>query len=259
MAQNAKKRQQKLAARNARRSRRKMVKAKPVALATRIEQAAHWPVISARISVDLFEQGIGTALLVRQAVNGTMAFAHFLVDTWCMGVKDAYVKVLNPVEAAAWNSHISSNFDRMKPVSPEYLRKLILKSIEYSLSLGIQPATDYTFCSKILDGIDESQCRDEFAFGKDGKPMLMPGPNDSMARIRQIMESLHQSQGADNFDYIMPLDPTAVLHGEVYDRDGHPVQLKWIDDSGEIDDDDLESELGPIPERLLSSPYGVKH
>ena len=247
MAKNAKQRQQKLAAKNARRNRRKMIKAKPVALATRIEQAAHWPIVSAKVSGDLFEQGIGPVVLVRQAVNGTTAFAHFLVDTWCLGVKDVFVNIFNRDQAAARASELSSRMGGMKNVSPEYLKKLILKSFEYSLSLGIPPAEDFAPCWKILDGIDESLCHNEFEFGKDDKPMFIAGPHDGPARIRQVMDALVQTCGTDNFDYMLPIDPAEVHHGELYDRDGNLIDLDLLANGGEFDDEYDDSDGDAFP------------
>jgi hypothetical protein len=45
-----------------------------------------------------------------------------------------------------------------------------------------------------------------FSFGKDGKPFLMSGPNDSRTRIRRILDTLVKHAGPDGFDYIIRVD-----------------------------------------------------
>lgn len=59
MPKNAKQRQQKLEAKNKRRNRRKLARAKPFGPLDRIVKAARWPIVSAQIPSTIFENGIG--------------------------------------------------------------------------------------------------------------------------------------------------------------------------------------------------------
>ena len=56
----------------------------------RLQQAEKWPVVEARVGANLWNEGIGYLTIARQAPNGQLAFAGFLVDVYCLGVKNAF-------------------------------------------------------------------------------------------------------------------------------------------------------------------------
>ena len=58
-------------------------------LAEQIAAAARHPVHDCWVSDDLWKQGIGYVTLSRELPYGGIAFAMFLVDRYCLGVKNA--------------------------------------------------------------------------------------------------------------------------------------------------------------------------
>ncbi len=56
----------------------------------RLRQAAKWPVVHALVSADLWKSGLGSLAIARQESEDGLVFAVFLVDVYCLGVKNAF-------------------------------------------------------------------------------------------------------------------------------------------------------------------------
>ena len=150
--------------------------------------------------------------LSRQLPNGLIAFGVFLVDRYCLGVKNALADVTSQ---STYDQEIArkmrSEFTS-KELPPAAARKLIESAVEYARSLGFSPHTDYHKAKLIFGDIDAGQCTEGFEFGKDDKPLFIAGPHDSPERCRQIMKTLTESCGQGGFDYLIPLtDPSKIF------------------------------------------------
>ena len=104
MAQDARKRQQKLARKAA---KRKAVVATKKSLGEMGGLVSHGrqimpntsaPIHECLIPDSLFDMGIGNVIVSRKMPNGFIGAAFFLVDVFCLGVKDAFYDVMSPVE-----------------------------------------------------------------------------------------------------------------------------------------------------------------
>lgn len=228
MALDPKKRQKKLAKRKAQRKD----KAKSLAIkqqqklvyeANRFTLAARYPIHQCMANVAMFAGGMGTVVLSRRAPNGDIVMGMFLLDTFCLGVKSAFARVLMPYEYDEMISNVRSN-ELMQAVEPSYARKVVESAITYAASLGFKPDPDYHTAKELFGDIDASECADEFTFGKDGKPYYMAGPLDSPLKRRQILSTLEKNVGEGNFKFLMPIG------GDSFDND----------DDDEFDDDDYD-------------------
>ncbi len=59
--------------------------------ARQIGDASRAPVGTCVMSERLFDDGIGWVVLARTLPSGQVGASFFLVDAWCLGVKDAFV------------------------------------------------------------------------------------------------------------------------------------------------------------------------
>lgn len=218
MARNEQRRQKKLEAKKAKRKdeQRVMARLQSSGMRGRMEAAQHWPVVQARVSAGMREQGMGEALLVRRGPGGMTAYVLFLLDVDCLGVKDVIAHAAPDHVAANW---LSGLFERTGPwidVAPEYVRKLVENSIGYALSLGLAPHRDCAAALLIFGDLDSSRCSVEFTFGRNGKPNYISGPYESNARIREVLATLQRTCGPDGFDYVIP-SAAADLSEELFD------------------------------------------
>ena len=151
----------------------------------------------------LFADGIGWVVLARTLPSGQVGASFFLVDVWCLGVKDAFFLVM-PQQAFEERMHESSRDQPVVVIDPSVARKLLHDAAAYAGSFGLAPSTGFAKAEALFGEIP--MATKTFSFGKDGKPFFMSGPNDSRTRIRNIMDKLVKSVGPDGFDYIVNVD-----------------------------------------------------
>jgi hypothetical protein len=155
-------------------------------------------------SANLFETGIGYAVVCRYKGDGRCEAGFFLIDSYCLGVKDGGFVCFS--SAAEFQEELLDRlFHDEEPVrmTPCAARKLIEDAAGYARGLGFAPGADYKKACRVLGGITTAGCAEEFVFGSEGKPLYIQGPNDSEARARTIVEALERTCGADGYDYIL--------------------------------------------------------
>lgn len=166
--------------------------------------------------------GMHTLFAIRQTRNSHVACV-FLVDMYCLGIKDAFfVKDFDMEAFRERQTEIGT-----QTVSPEYALKLIRGAIAFAQGIGFEPSAKANLCSLIFGDIDTSACTEEFVFGKDGKPVYSSGPFDSKEKQFQIMRTL-EKLGEGNYHYVLGMDPADESYFD-------PIRV----DDDELDDDEL--------------------
>lgn len=244
MALNEKKRQQKLAKKKNR--RKELVKAARQQMAgaynfmadtARLARIAAAPLHECLAPKGIFQAGIGNVMISRKLESGRLAIGVFLVDTFCLGVKDAFLRIITPFEYDQFVDGMRQH-ETPQRVEPAYARKLIEDSVAYAQSVGLAPHPDYAGAKLIFGDIDSAECTEQFVFGQDGKPLYVNGPNDTPARQKQIIQTLTQHCGPDGFHYLMML-------GSI-DGPGFPPGLEAaeFEDEEDWEDDEEDDEEG---------------
>jgi len=160
----------------------------------RLRHAEKWPIVQALVGAKLWEDGIAYLAIARQEAEGRLVFGVYLVDAFCLGVKNAF-----------WNAGTSGDFKEllqrvektqtMIPISPACLVKILEGAVEYAQSFGFPPHPDYRHAAMLLAGIDPKACTHEFTFGREGKPFYIQGPNESPALASAIMQKIEEAGG----------------------------------------------------------------
>lgn len=207
MPTDPRKRQKKLERRQAKRKAKKDERGheQHASIAERLAAAADWPILNSWATLDLWKQGIGSVCLSRQHPGGSVAFAVFLVDRYCLGVKDAMYEILS---RAGYDSQIVRKTQTRfatKEISPAFARKIVEGAVAYAESLGLHPHPDYFKAQPIFGAIDASETSEELEFGKNGKPLFIAGPYDTPQRCQQIQNTLDRNLGPDGYHFIMPI------------------------------------------------------
>ena len=244
MAIDPKKRQKKLAKQKAKRKekalshRRSQQGKTPLFVPLEFELGSNAPILECLMTEEIFNAGIGQVIVSRATGSGMVAAGIFLVDIYCLGVKNAF-PMLQPRTVY---ENTMAQMDLNSPlvqIEPACAKKLIKEAIDYARDLGFEPHEDYRVARKVLQDIDTALCQEQFTFGKDGKPFFMSGPNDSPQRSRQIVETLERRCGVGGYHYLVGLGPDMQLMGN-------------DDDSDEdyYDDDEEEGEvIDIVPEK----------
>lgn len=209
MAISEKQKQKKLLKKN---KKRKLIKKTSTPNLQAIQKASNYakfPIYECLIPKTLFKAGIGTIVVTRQEPAGTIAISSFVVDVFCLGVKDALFKVISVSEyedimrPRLADLHGNEPFDKIEPACA---RKLVEGAVSYAKELGFSPHEDYHNAKGIFGDIENSECQEEYNYGKEGKPFYIRGPHESMNRAKQIIDQLHNKCGEENYDYIAMLD-----------------------------------------------------
>ncbi len=182
----------------------------------RLQGAEKWPVVQALVASEIWEEGIGYLVIMRQGPDGQLIFAAFLVDVYCLGVKNALWRTGTRQEYDDMVKHLSQS-QRMRTITPACLVKIVKGGVEYARAMGFSPHPDYRHAAMLLEGIDPSTCSEEFTFGRDGKPFYIQGPNETSSQAAAIMQRV-QSLGGHYF-IALPGDGTGDFPGMVGDLD----------------------------------------
>ena len=167
--------------------------------------AAQAPIYECKVPVHLFEMGIGNVIFSRHLPSGKIAASVFLLDVYCLGVKNAFYSIVDVAEFRKLIEKISYD-SSLQEIDPAGVRKLVEGGVAYARQLGLNPHADYFLAARLFGDVDASSCPVIYEFGHEGKPFYISGPNDTPARIRQIIDILGHKCDLGGFDYQISIE-----------------------------------------------------
>jgi len=209
MAVDARKRQKKLQRKAQKRKRRLTVKKAGQASGLRPEKYLTYPVLECLVGDSIDKVGMGSVLLARETPYAEVAVSAFVVDVYCLGVKEAFFTVmrkadyLGKLKPMLTKTHAEAG---VRPLEPCCARKLLQGAVAYAESLGFEPAEDYWRAEKLFGDADPTACETEYTYGHEGRPCYVQGPNDDLKTVRYVIERLTERLGEGNFDYVIEID-----------------------------------------------------
>jgi hypothetical protein len=158
-------------------------------------------------SAKLFDSGCGYLVVSRFKADGRVESGFFLLDVFCLGVKDAGFCCFYSIADYQENllDRLFPDEDRVR-ITLAAARKLAEDAVSYAKGLGFSPGADYKRASRVFGGITTADCDEEFMFGKDGKPFYIQGPSDSPARVERILRALEARCGEGGYHYVVAAD-----------------------------------------------------
>src|ERR1700733_7865777 len=122
---------------------------------------ARAPIHECFVPASGFEQGLGNLVFSRALPDGHMALSVFLLDTFCLGVKNALFKIGTRLEYDAFLSRVSPS-QGLEPTGPPCFRKLVEGGVAYARGLGFHPHADYAEARQIFGDVDAAACPTHF-------------------------------------------------------------------------------------------------
>lgn len=233
----ATKRQKKLERKKQKRSekRRDHRRVQSGGLATQMQLASSTPIHECLISSSITEEGLGQVIFSRKAV-GQVAAAIFLIDVYCLGVKDAFGGMMSSGEFQQFKERFASSDQDLIAIDAPSARRFVEQAVDYARSIGFSPSADYRKLTPLFGDVSPDHGRNLCEFGRDGKPLYVAGPHDSPTRARQVVNTLMRTCGPAGFDYLIPdsaLDPSelAFIKDAWDDVDGSNHRLESIDEN----------------------------
>ena len=165
-----------------------------------LRHAREYPVQDCLISANWREEGLAQILISRRQPNGRYLFGVFLVDVYCLGLKNTFCNA-NFVESE-FRTSVRERLTRetgFVPCDMDLALTIIYGGIDYAAQFGFKPQEDFDVSQCVLDPKDSFTPRDDVTFGKDGRPFFVSGPDDNVARI---VAQLRATEGEGNFDFL---------------------------------------------------------
>ncbi len=218
MARSEAKRRKQLEKKKQKRNQKKheLIRQHSAGLGEKLQQRATAPVHECLIGESLTSQGIGHVVISRKAASGEYALACFLVDRYCMGVKDCFGVICSGAEYRERLERLRQRLT-LRRIDASTARRAVEDAVAYAHDLGLSPHRHYRAVRQIFGNIDPAQATEFLEMGKDGKPLFMPGPHQTAEETRMIMAKLSQAKGPGKFDFILPAGAPARGFDDMYE------------------------------------------
>jgi hypothetical protein len=146
--------------------------------------------------------GFAQVLLARQERGSRVTVTGFLVDVYCLGVKNVTgPEVMGSGSLTAYVPTYYSAFDHPPlSIGVEQAQRIVHGAVAYARSLGFEPAAGFADVAEHL-GTPPGDLP-AIGFGRDGKPFYLSGPYDNP---RTVVQTLERSCGPGNYHYVAQL------------------------------------------------------
>lgn len=151
------------------------------------------------------ETGFTSIVVTRAHSNNNITYALFLVDLFCLGVKDVLWRFNeHPLDFEKFlNSHREINEHAPPLVKTNYVlvHNIIYGAIAYAEEIGFHPGKEFAIAKYILEEDDERTGLIDIEFGHKGKPLFVSNP-DNPTESNRVMAHLTKRLGVGNFNFI---------------------------------------------------------
>lgn len=182
---------------------------------------------------NLIQRGFGQVTVARFKTSGEVEAGVFLVDTYCLGVKNAFFSRLWHTEYEQRLLGSMDDHGGRQAIEPACARKLVEGAVAYARSHGIEPHPDYKQGARVFGGIDPAGCPRQFVYGQDGKPLFISSPNDSPEFIDRVLTLLTRRLGEKGFHYLIGLGDGSSAGGFDKAASEQPAEASPPEDSSQ--------------------------
>lgn len=161
-------------------------------------ECSKFPVYECKVLESWEEKGISPVFVVRELTKDSYVFVSYLVDFWCLGLKDTIFKFGISKRDL---TQIYSRSNDLVTISYQDARSLILGAIDFAKAIDIAPHSSW---SGIPSSFIEANLtyQKKFSFGKDGKPFYFSGPNDyELYNVEDVISKVSKAKG----EYVLHL------------------------------------------------------
>lgn len=212
------------------------------------QKARNLPIEVCYISKDIEEVGEGTVIVVRRHPNDKFTLATYLLDIFCLGVKDTFYRLrLDEFEYEEYLDKFTSM--DVTEITYNEAHNWIYGAIAFAEEAGIAPHKDFNVTQYMLEEDTEDIPLIEYNYGKDGKHFLVAMSQLEFSRYFPILKK----NLGDDFDYVLQDDEDEYDdYEEVQDEDEEPIDLKQLMEN--FKNSPLFKKYGPDTEYTYQHP-----
>jgi len=161
-----------------------------------IEGHREWPDVD---TADAGTAGLVSVLVAREQRQGRVGVCGWLVDVYCLGVKDVVgPRVMDQRRVSEFTrSYFAAYQARPLQAPVDLAQHLVFGAVAYARGLGFAPAPGFAATARQLGPWTGPSV---IGFGRDGKPLFVQGPRDNAAAI---LTTLERSVGRGNFHFLV--------------------------------------------------------
>ncbi len=176
------------------------------------------------VSKDLVASGEGHVIVTRKHTGGKVSVAFYLVDIWCLGVKDSFYRLR--MDDFEFEGMIGAYRIDLRECSYDEAHNWIYGAIAYAEEAGIEPDKSFDITQYMLEEDDDNIPLIEYEYGKDGKHTLVAHSSFEASRYLPLLE---KNLGEGNYDYILSaLDPNIDDEDFYDDEDDDEEDSGWL-------------------------------
>jgi len=184
------------------------------------QKARNLPIYECWASPDWEETGTATICVSRIHTNGNITFAMYLVDLYCLGVKESIYNF--NLTMTEFRDFLAKVKDDLEIVKVDYVlaHNIVFAAIEYADELGFKPHKNFTSVSQYVleEDTDDIELMD-ISCGCDGKPMFIKTELVSNAEAQRVIAQLDRAVGKGNYNVILTEDDDEFIEEEDEDED----------------------------------------
>lgn len=162
-----------------------------------MQRGRTYPIVECWIGKNWKEVGESSIMIIRKMGGDKYAIGVYLVDIFCLGVKDCFYLIKPDFEKEELVEQ-SKSADNMVLIDADLAQNIIYGAVEYAEDLGFKPHKDFAVAQYLLDDVEELEYI-EVEFGRNGKPLFIAGPHDN---VGLIMNTLNRTVGEGNYYFI---------------------------------------------------------
>ncbi len=197
-------------------------------------KARNLPIYECRLNPDWRETGLATVVVARSHAGGSITWATYLIDVFCVGLKQTHYQFNVEIDEYEEMLEQISEMQELEIADYTLVHNVVYGGIAYAEDLDISPLDkDWAVSQYVLAAdTDEVELLD-LEFGKDGMPFYNSGPYDN---VKQIIQKLDTAVGPGNYHYLSHVGGFDLSGIDFNDLDFD--DLDFDDDDWEEDEDD---------------------
>ncbi len=149
---------------------------------------------------DWQEAGMAHVIVTRVRPSGNLVTASFLVDTFCLGVKDAgYHENITPSDFEGYLNNYRKGMG-LEEISYNEAHNIIYGAMAFAEDGGIEPSKEFYPAGYVLEEDTDDIPLIEYDFGKNGKHFLVVNSDKKEMPYYHILKK----NLGDDFEFVMP-------------------------------------------------------
>jgi len=201
-------------------------------------RARNLPIGDCYINESWKEKGFATIIISRDHVNGNFTFGVYLVDLYCLGVKDTFYDFNQYDKFIELVDKFNGN-ERMLEIDYTLAHNIIYGAVAFAEDLGFKPHKNFEIAQYLLEEDDERTELIDVEFGLNGKPAIFKWKE---AHPANIIATLERNVGNGNFTVFSGREIDEEEENDWDDEDDNYEDDNYEDDDLQEDDEDEDYE-----------------